>query len=381
MADRLRVILLIETSTGYGRQLIHGIARYSRLNGPWTFYCEPGSKEKPRPSFKKWPADGVIARDVPNIKDVISHRIPAIITNTSVRTRKYPHIVCDNESTGRMAAEHLLEKKFSKFAYCGYSDTLWGRERKVSFCNAIQRAGFRTYVFMQSRSETQQAWGAQFVLLENWVKSLPIPIAIMCSNDERAHQLMEAVTDLGLHVPEEVAVMGADNDTVIHELTNPALTSIMFSHEQAGFDAARLLHRLVKGEKVVNQTVVTKPVRVVARASTDSLLIADEDVAKAHHFIREHANRAIQVSDVAEAVSMSKRTLQIRFKRAMNSSVYEEIRLHQVDFVAQLLIETDLPISRIGEMSGFTTSQYMSQVFRKVKGTSLRQYRKEHHAW
>ena len=376
-----RVILLIETSTGYGRQLIHGVARYSRTKGLWLFYCECGSKEKTLPNLEKWGADGIIARDSFRVKSIYSKDIPTIITNTNEPTSGYPQITCDNESTGIMAAEHLLDKGFSQFAYCGFNDTIWGIERSEAFHKRIHEDEYQTHEFMQSRLQVQQYWESQFSALIDWVSSLPLPIAIMCCNDERAHQLIEAVISLGLNIPEEVAIIGADNDRLVCEVTNPPLTSIAFSHEQAGYDAAELLEKMMNGEEVKSQAVITRPVSIVERQSTDTLQISDREIARAHQFIKTHANKGIQVSDVADEVALSRRSLQIRFKKVFRRSVHQEIRLHQVDHVAKLLSESNLPMGRISEMSGFTTSEYMSQVFRKVKGVSLSQYRKKNNQW
>ncbi len=376
-----RVILLIETSTGYGRQLIHGVSRYSRIHGPWNFYCECGSKEKPLPNLEKWGADGIIARDSARVEFIYPKRIPTIITNTSEPAPRYPHVVCDNETTGIMAAEHLLEKGFKRFAYCGFNDTVWGVERGASFQNHIHQTGYKTQEFMQSRLNVQQDWEDQFSHLIDWVRSLPLPIAIMCSNDERAHQLIEAVTALGLQIPEEVAVVGADNDRLVCEVTNPPLTSIVFSHEQAGYQAAEMLDKLMNGQKVAEKSVITRPVNVIERQSTDTSQIGDIDIAKAHQFIKTHANKGIQVADVANEVAMSFRSLQIRFKKVFKRTVHQEIRIHQVEFVAKLLTETNMPMNKIAEMSGFATSEYMSQVFRKIKGMSMSQYRKDYNHW
>ena len=376
-----RVILLIETSTGYGRQLIHGVARYSRIHGPWNFYCECGSKEKPIPNLDKWGADGIIARDSDWVEFICPKKIPTIITNTSEPAPRYPHIICDNEATGKIAAEHLMEKGFKKFAYCGFSDTVWGLERGVAFQDHIHQAGYDTQEFMQSRLTVQRDWENQFSLLIDWVGSLPLPVAIMCSNDERAHQLIEAVTSLGLQIPDEVAVIGADNDRLVCEVTNPPLTSIVFSHEQAGYEAAEMLDNLMSGKKVAQKHVVTKPVNVIERQSTDSIQIEDVDIAKAHQFIKTQAHKGIQVTDVADAASMSLRSLQIRFKKVFKRSVHQEIRIHQTEFVARLLTETTMPMNKIAAMSGFSTSEYMSQVFRKIKGMSMSQYRKDHNNW
>ncbi|MHC4961897.1 MAG: helix-turn-helix transcriptional regulator, partial [Planctomycetota bacterium] len=190
-----------------------------------------------------------------------------------------------------------------------------------------------------------------------------------------------AVTALGLQIPEEVAVIGADNDRLVCEVTNPPLTSIVFSHEQAGYQAAEMLDKLMKGQKVAEKSVITSPVNVIERQSTDTLKIGDIDIAKAHQFIKSYANKGIQVGDVAKEAAMSIRALQIRFKKVFKRTVHQEIRIHQVEFVAKLLTETNMPMNKIAEMSGFATSEYMSQVFRKIKGMSMSQYRKDYNHW
>ena len=365
----------LETSTGYGRGLIQGIAKYSRIHGPWTFFFECGSKDSLFPRLRDWNPDGIISRDIPHVKQIYSKNIPIIIANVSLVT-SYPHIVSDDKLAGKMAAEYFLKKGARQFGYCGFSDFLWGKERGAAFKKNIEEAGYSVYSLLQKREEVRKTWGKQFKVLLDWLKSLPLPIAILCCNDDCARHVIEAANVLEIQIPEEIAIMGVGNDIVFCDFTNPPLTSIPFSNEQAGYSAAELLHKLMNGERVENKIVITHPLGIIERQSTDILQNTDSDIAKAYYFIKSNARNGIQVRDVAEKAALSQRSLQIKFKERFKHSVHEEIQLQQMEYVIKLLDETNFSIKKIAALSGFSTSEYMSQVFHKFKKVCPRDYRR-----
>jgi LacI family transcriptional regulator len=279
---------------------------------------------------------------------------------------------------GKMAAEHLLNRGFRQFAYCGFEDMFGARSRGESFSKKIAEVGFETHFYKQPKSKAKRSWENEQIYMADWLKSLPKPVGLMTCTDDRSQYAIEACKIAGLHVPEQVAIIGVDNDELVCELSTPPLSSIALNTERAGYEAAELLDKLMAGKKMTKQTIVVQATHVVARQSTDILAIEDQDVVKALRFIRQHSNEMIQVSDVVDATSVSRRALEQRFRRVLGRSVLAEIRRVRTDLVTQMLVETNLSISKIALTLGYTGVENIARYFQHEKGMSLQAYRKKH---
>ena len=386
MAGVPKVILLIENSRGFGRELLRGIAKYSRLHGPWTFYRmpafyrDPGGRirKKEMHRLKNWGATGIIMREVENNEELIGLGLPTIIS-TYVH-EKIPNtceIYVENVNIGKMAAEHLLGLGFKQFAFCGFNDFFWSQERQEGFTKRIKQAGFETHIYKQPKSKAKRLWDNEQVILADWLKSLPKPIGLMACIDERSQDVIEACKTAGIHVPEEIAIIGGDNDDLICDLANPPLSSVAISGVRAGYQAAELLDRLMFGkEEPTGQKIFVEPTHVEARQSTDILAIDDRDVAVAVRFIRQHSREPIQVADIAEAAAIGRRSLEKRFRKVLGRSLHDEIRRVRVEQVAKMLVETNLSVSQIADSFGYSSVNNIARYFRREKGISLFAYRK-----
>jgi len=192
-----------------------------------------------------------------------------------------------------------------------------------------------------------------------------------------AHQILSACTECGIAVPDEVAVIGVDNDEVLCELSNPPLTSIDPNAQEIGYEMAALLHRIIIGEDPLAGTVRIRPRGVVVRQSTEVTAIADSDTATAVHYIRKHACDGIGVEDVLRNVQLSRSTLDRRFARFVGHSPREEITRVRLQRVKELLITTDFTLVKIAELSGFEYVEYMCDLFKRTTGRTPGQFRKE----
>ena len=376
-------MLLIETSCAYGRELLLGIAKYSRIHGPWMFYkgpphsADPSEKKRVVSRLMKW-ANGAIIRE-PKSDKLLTVGVPIIVSPNVIRQMpNLPVIVTDCVAVGRIAAEHLLDRGFRQFAYCGFDDMPWSQGREENFCKRITEAGFETHVYERSLSEIERFFDKEQISLADWLKSLPKPVGLMTCNDDRSQQVVDACIIAGLHVPEEVAIVGVDNDELVCALSNPSLSSIPLNAKRAGYEAAELLDKLMAGEKMAGQRIIDRPTHVVARQSTDILATEDRDVAQAMRFIRQHAKDVIGVTDVVYAVALSRRVLEKRFRRILGRSVLDEIRRVRVAQVARMLVETNLPISRIALALGYPSVKHIARSFRKEKGMTPLAYRKQY---
>ncbi|HAO79906.1 MAG TPA: hypothetical protein DCQ92_13225 [Verrucomicrobia subdivision 3 bacterium] len=384
MKKNYKVILLIESSRASGRNYLQGIARYAHHHGPWSFYWEPGGFDLTRQTLKTLDADGIIFRDVGRLKaQALRLGIPAVVVgHDSKEVRGIINVVTDSSTIGRMAAEHLLERGFKRFAFCGLASTLleqtpWSERRFESFSKRIVEAGFEPppiYVLQQPGSD----WRTSRQGLADWLAKLPRPVGIMACNDDCGTQVAEACKVAGIVVPDAAGIIGADNDEVICGLSDPPLTSIAVNFERAGYESAQALDRLMRQSKKIPNKIHVRATHVVARRSTDIWAVDDAALAKALTCIRDRGGKALTVNEVAQAAGVSRRALERRFRQQMGGSVLREIRRQRTDQIARLLVETNLPVARIAESSGFADAQHFARYFRATRKMSPLAFRKAH---
>ena len=310
-------------------------------------------------------------------EEVLERHLPTVIVEH--RQREVPgqiNVITDSETIGRLAADHLLKCGFRRFAYCGYADSSWSEERQVSFTRRIKAAGFDACVHWLPGSETRRlvrGWRRAF---ENWLKSQPKPLGLMACNDDLGLEVMDACRASGLRVPDEVAVIGADNDEVVCGLSDPPLSSVAICFERAGYESAGVLSRMMRGDKQTPSRIVVRASHVVPRRSTDIIAVEDANLAKALAFIRDHARKDMSVSEVARVAGVSRRALENRFRKLLNRSPLDEIRQTRANQIARLLVETELPVSQIAEATGFEDVRHVARYFRIVRGISPLVYRR-----
>jgi LacI family transcriptional regulator len=268
-----------------------------------------------------------------------------------------------------MAFGYFWERHFRSFGFCGHPTTSWSRERGAAFAAECQQRG----VFF---SETT----AVDVVSRDWITSLPRPCAILAANDRYAWHAIDMCRENGISVPEEIAILGVDNDVLLTEMVRPTLSSIDCSAERIGVEAGRMLAQLMDGQRVPLKPMEIPPSGVITRHSTDVLSIEDEVVAEAAQFIRQHANQQIGVADVLKEVAMSRRNLERRFRRVMRRSLLDEIRRVHLDRASKLLRETSLDIPTVAEQSGFASHVRFSTVFREQMKTTPTAYRRQFRA-
>lgn len=380
---RPRVALVVETSVVYGREIHEGIADYVRAHRPWSMYV--GQRElgamPPRWLTRRRDWDGVISRPTtPALARAFRRMgVPTVDLNDLHAGLGLPRIRSDNDAIGRLAAAHLLDRGFRQFAYCGFAGEAWAAERRDGFGRAVGAAGLGPAAVYESRwrGPGAPAWDDDQERLGRWLRRLPLPAGLAACNDLRGQHVLEACRGAGLAVPERVAVVGVDNEEVLCRLCDPPLSTVVPNARRIGYEAAELLDRLMSGPpRPPGADVLVPPSGVVTRQSTDTLAVDDPDVAAALRFIREHACDGIRVGDVLREVPASRSVLERRFRRAIGRSPHAEIRAVQVRRAAQLLAETDVPLKRIAELSGFAHMEYLSYFFKRVTGESPRSYRR-----
>jgi LacI family transcriptional regulator len=379
MYDLPKIILAIVSYRAYDREIVKGISQYAKQNGHWLFFHETDDVNKSLSDIEKIKPDGVVVRVSKNSRAIekIPDDTPCIVLGTGTVYNGRINIIGNSEKMGQMAAEYLLSLGFKEFGFCGTNHAVWSCERAASFTRAIQNAGFDVnYYSCPDKAKT--VFARELTAIIEWIESLPKPIGIMASNDDRGLQILEACKAADLDVPGQVAVLGVDNDVVNCELAIPPLSSITLNTIKAGYEAARLLDRMMrKGAGCKCEKIIVEPTHIVTRQSTSVLAVSDIVVAKALDFIRNNVNKQIQVSDVAESVSVSRRELERRFKKNLNNSIHQEIKLAKVRLITKMLLETSDTISEIVAKLGFVDVNHVARYFRDVEGISPVEYRKK----
>ena len=371
------VVLPIESSRSSGRALLRGIAKYSRLHGPWTFYWEPGGLDEVLPRLKNLNADGIIMRDSELVQEVIRLDIPLIVVGHHFKkVQGVTNILSDSKAIARMAAEHILKSALKHFAYCGFDDKPWSVERSESFNAYITTAGYKTTIYKPPSNPLTLTWETEQEHLVKWVQQLPKPVGLMCCNDDRSQQALQAAKLAGFKVPDEIAIIGVDNDELICELSDPPLSSVSVNFERSGYEGAAVLDQLMDGKDLKNQDIMIHASHIVPRYSTDMTALDDPDVSKAVRFIRTHATENLCVSDVVNVAPLSRRVLEKRFRDQLGTTILQEIRRVRTDKIAQMLIETNLSVSQIALSLGFNGNEHISRYFQREKNMSLLKYRK-----
>jgi LacI family transcriptional regulator len=375
---RRRVALLVDTSTDFGRRLIRGIASYSQQRGRWDLWIEPRGQQAPGRLPRGWSGDGVIARVASR---EIARHLPAKIVNISaarVPGTRFPTVKCDLQVAARLAAEHLLDRGFRNFGYVGAIRYAHVETHHEWFARVLAEVGCSCVLYRpRHHDRPHTSWHSRQQDLQQWLLELPKPAAVVTWTTDRGREVLNACLTAGLLVPEQVAVLSGDEDYLLCETCTPPLSGVALTSEQVGYEAASLLDRLLDGERPPKEPILIQPSRVIVRQSTNTLAIADSDLANAVAFIRAHADEPIQVGDVLRAVAVSRSWLERRFQETFRRSPAAEIRRVHLERAKQLLVDTDLPIPRVAVASGFRSREYLARAFKHATGLSPRQYRTE----
>ena len=387
MSPAKRVAVVIYTRFEENQTILRGIANYERTHGPWIAFVDDQAVSATDPTWlfqKEW--DGVICG--PTTAAIATkcrqRRIPLVdLSDRPDRHAGAPKIRPDNVGVGHTGAEHFFDKGFRHFGFCGFANTSWAQERRAGFVEAVKLAGYTCDVLETDYpGKVAPDWSsAQETEIIAWLRRLPRPVAVMACNDLRAIQIIHACQHAGIVVPEEVAVLGANNESSRCELCHPPLSSVAINAHRIGYRAAELLSDSMAGRAVPTKEELVEPLHIVTRRSTDVLAIDDPKVALALNFIREHACSGLQVDAVVKHVHVSRSILERRFRRFLGRSPQAEIRHAQIQRAKQLLAETDRSIAEIAELTAFEYPEYLCVVFKRLVGQTPREYREKSRAW
>lgn len=378
----IKILVLTDFSSGYSRRLLEGMIRYSKKVGPWSFLRMPfhyqmmyGERSVVEYA-KKWKADAIVAQlrdiDFELLKEL---NIPIIVQNYKDRGKNISNLTGDYYNTGRMAADFFMARGYKNFAYYGFRNTIWSRERHMGYEDQVEKFGYKCDALeVDSIDDKEIAYNVE--LVENWLKGLPKPVALFACDDYFALQISETCNSLSINIPDEVAILGVDNDELLCNLSTPPLSSIVLDVENGGYQAAKLLDKLIKKEITEDFNIVIEPLYVENRGSTERYAVDDEYVQQVLDFIHRNFREKITVQDLVELVPLSRRVLEKKFKEATGTSIYQCVLDHRIEHFVKLLLTTDCHLPDAAVQSGFDDYKNVSRIFKKYKSISPVEYRK-----
>ena len=384
-----RVMVIQETSVQPGRDKLQGIFNYAHLYGPWNIHLVHGRSGEQRPKTVNdlRGYDGIIVGQMmlELAKALGGARRPTVLMDPLDEALQpnspFARLSCtldDSEQVGKAAAEYFLGRGFTRFAYVG--DALnrnWSVRRGESFSSRLAEAGYTCSAYPASRRPAAGADDSH--VLAEWLLGLPKPIALLAAMDTRACQVIEICEACGIRVPQDIAVLGVDNDELVCNGLAPTLSSIRRETEQCGFIAAGMLDRLMRRETRKRETFLYGVKEIVTRESTrPDLHSSDPVVQRAREFIRINTGAGIGVPDIVRHLNVSRRLAETRFRAALGHSLLDEIQNARLERVVRLLRETDLPLTEVCTRCGYSTDVHLRRLFKARYGCSMRDYRMAH---
>ncbi|MCF0053139.1 DNA-binding transcriptional regulator [Dyadobacter sp. LJ53] len=377
-----KIILLLDFAEEYSKSLMKGINAYSKEFGPWIF-CRMPLFHRETVGIDgilkwalEWKADGIVGQLYnKDIEKIIQAGIPVIAQDFKERFTEIPNITGGYHEAGQLGADYFLKKGFTNFAFYGFNDIVWSRERAEGFEERLKKRGHQVHYFEHKKARSTELWYYKPSSLSRWLKSLPKPIGLMTCDDNQGQHITEACRQLGIRIPEEVAVLGVDNDEMICDLSDPPLSSIALDAEKGGYDAAKLLDHMIRHGTSDCYNIIVKPVQVITRHSTDIYATNDDHIASSLKYIHQNIDKNLHVDEVVKQVPLSRRALEKRFLEITGYPIYKYIFNLRIEKFTQKLLDTDMSVFEIALDMGLTDSKNIARQFRQAKGCSPSVYR------
>ncbi|MBR5100049.1 MAG: DNA-binding transcriptional regulator [Bacteroidales bacterium] len=384
----VRLLFITDFSESFAYALLKGIIRYSSETEQWVV-CRMPTAYKKRLGMKgvvkwakNWGADVVIGQFEEHDKVNLfpKNGIVALAQDYKKKFSTIPNITADYIQTGRMAADLYLHKGFRNFAFFGYKGVCWSEERCEGFRGRIEEAGFGDHFYLYDKQVIDNLWYYEAEELRNWLISLPKPVAVMACDDNQGNALIEACNSAGVKIPSELSLIGVDNDEVICTLSDPTLSSIQVDIEMGGYETARMASRMLKDPSFKGHDIVLQPKKIVHRVSTSAYATTDKEVLRALQYIRQNLCTKLSVCDVLEQVPLSRRLLEVRFKKVLGVSIYQYISQQRIGRFSELLLETNDSIQEIAFKLGEDEAKSICRRFKELKGCTPTEWRNRKNA-
>ncbi|MFA5553331.1 MAG: DNA-binding transcriptional regulator [Phycisphaerae bacterium] len=372
--------------------IMAGITEYIHNKADWQLIVWPDTSEESLVFLKNRGCKGafVSTQTSTKAKELLKINMPVVAVHTMQDMLNLPFVTASAKQVAKMASEYYLKRKFTNFAFFGLTQARWSKERLECFSSVLAKSGFTVNVFHEEQVPLTtdsipypRLWirstldaGQQRLL--DWLRNLSKPVAILASSDLLGCHLMNVAIEGGFNVPDEIAILGVNNDPAICNICDPPLSSIALNFKKAGYAAAKLLDKIINGKEAMQgQCVEIQPTHVESRGSTDIFALDDPDIVQALKFIRQNSDKPLQVNEIANHVCVSKRSLQLKFQKLLGRSIHEEIVQAHFEIAKAMLLETNLSIDEISQRSGFLYTSNMRRAFKQITGVLPQKYRKQ----
>ena len=379
-----RIALLFNANKIFDYDVIAGIAAYFGSTGAaWDIFMEEDFQLR-LSGIEHWQGDGIIANfDDPAVAEALSRcRIPVVAVGGSYADPAnypagVPYVATDNIKLIELARQHLIDvglRRFAMFSVPATGENRWAQERENAFRSLMQGDQLEAEIFRGCETSVH-AWDEAVRGQIDWLRSLPKPVGIIAVSDARARQLLQACILGGIAVPEQVAIIGIDNDPLVRRLTRIPLSSVIQGTQEVGRAAAHLIEQMLHGVRPPNTPIVVPPAGINVHASSQYQPIKHPNVMRARHFIRQYACQGIKTGQVADHVGVSRSSLDAEFRQELGCSVHDVILSFKLNAAKAGLESGDCRIEDVALESGLTSIQHMRRVFKRELGCTPRAYR------
>lgn len=378
-----KVLLLIDYSTEFSRKLLKGLIDYTKVNGEWTFYRMPLYYKKLLGEIgiynwaKKWNANAIIAQwDQGRFNIFKDLNIPVFLQNYKEKNDYFSYITGDYIGTGKLAARFFIQKGYKNFAFYGYKGFKWSVERAEGYQREIEKIG-GSYYYFESDDLNGIQWSKSHAELEEWLHYIPKPIALFACDDNFAIQISEICKMSKISIPQEISLLGVDNDELICNLSEPTISSIVLNIEKGGYEIGRRIDQLILNSNNEPFNISIDPLHLNLRNSTETYSISNKYIKEVVNYMENNFRDDYNIKLLTDLVPLSRRNLEIKFKEEIGTSVYQFILDCRIEHFAKLLISTDREVCEIAIEAGFNTCKNASRLFKKVKGCTPLEFRKK----
>ncbi len=376
-----RILILIDYSSEFSRRLLRGLIQYSKDHGPWLFYRLPTyyktmyGKEGIVEWAKSWKADAILAKwDHEGTNLLSTLNIPVVLQNFKSRSPYFSNLTGDYYGTGEMAAKFFIKRRFRNFAFYGNKDVIWSQERAEGFRSEVEKVGGNYYYF-ESEDLGGKEWSSKHIEMDEWLLSLPKPVGLFACDDDFALRISQICRINSIKIPEEISLLGVDNDDLICNLSDPPISSIVTDVEKGGYETGRLIDRMLKEEINEPFDIIVKPARIELRKSTEKYDISNDYISEVVNYIEDNFTKEINIESLTELVPLSRRNLEVKFKEEMGTTIYQFILNCRIDYFADLLISSERTLYDMALESGFNDCKNISRIFKKHKGYTPVEYK------
>lgn len=379
----MKVLVLIDYSTEFSRRLLEGLIDYSQKVGNWSFYRLPlyyksiYGEEGVIEWAKNWNADFIIVQwNYISFDSLSKLQTPVFLQDYKEEGKCFSNIIGGYIDTGIMAAKFFIQRRYKNFAFYGKRGFLWSFERAEGFRKEIEKINGNYYYF-EGDGLNELEWLRDHIQLENWLISLPKPIAIFACDDSFAIQISEICKLNNINIPKDIALLGVDNDKLICNLSDPPISSIKLDAKKGGFQLGEKIHNSLNKQHNFSFNICINPLEIELRKSTENYNIKDKHILEVIKYLQKNLTSPIRIEALTSLVPLSRRGLEVKFKKEMGISIYQFILDLRVELFTTLLITTNLSISEITEQSGFNDYSSVYRLFKKIRGCSPIEYRKK----